>query len=148
MDRPSAAHGEGRGPQARCGTESREALVGYFFQAEDGIRDDLVTGVQTCALPISLRRRSPPESSPTGVHWSLPTKPNRSQSWVADTVRPLSSSTWRRTCSTASRTRSDGSSSATSWERYAARTVTPVTTRPVLGDSAPVSIRSNEVFPE
>src|SRR5258708_31783675 len=23
-----------------------------FFQAEDGIRDDLVTGVQTCALPI------------------------------------------------------------------------------------------------
>src|SRR5258708_1848986 len=28
-------------------------LVGlFFFQAEDGIRDDLVTGVQTCALPI------------------------------------------------------------------------------------------------
>src|SRR5205823_9723860 len=26
---------------------------GYFFQAEDGIRDKLVTGVQTCALPIS-----------------------------------------------------------------------------------------------
>src|SRR5947208_6314915 len=25
----------------------------FFFQAEDGIRDDLVTGVQTCALPIS-----------------------------------------------------------------------------------------------
>ena len=24
----------------------------FFFQAEDGIRDDLVTGVQTCALPI------------------------------------------------------------------------------------------------
>src|SRR5438552_6787007 len=28
----------------------------FFFQAEDGIRDDLVTGVQTCALPISRRR--------------------------------------------------------------------------------------------
>src|SRR5258708_9795407 len=28
----------------------------FFFQAEDGIRDDLVTGVQTCALPISLPR--------------------------------------------------------------------------------------------
>src|SRR5258708_25068583 len=27
----------------------------FFFQAEDGIRDDLVTGVQTCALPILLR---------------------------------------------------------------------------------------------
>ena len=26
----------------------------FFFQAEDGIRDDLVTGVQTCALPICM----------------------------------------------------------------------------------------------
>src|SRR5947208_11713376 len=26
----------------------------FFFQAEDGIRDDLVTGVQTCALPILI----------------------------------------------------------------------------------------------
>src|SRR5258708_24591931 len=29
-------------------------VVFFFFQAEDGIRDDLVTGVQTCALPISI----------------------------------------------------------------------------------------------
>ena len=28
------------------------SLKKFFFQAEDGIRDDLVTGVQTCALPI------------------------------------------------------------------------------------------------
>src|SRR2546425_7011099 len=28
-----------------------------FLQAEDGIRDKLVTGVQTCALPISLYHR-------------------------------------------------------------------------------------------
>src|SRR2546427_348346 len=28
------------------------ALVLFFFQAEDGIRDLTVTGVQTCALPI------------------------------------------------------------------------------------------------
>src|SRR5207253_8579879 len=27
----------------------------FFFQAEDGIRDGHVTGVQTCALPICLR---------------------------------------------------------------------------------------------
>src|SRR5207244_7481406 len=27
-------------------------FIFFFFQAEDGIRDDLVTGVQTCALPI------------------------------------------------------------------------------------------------
>src|SRR3989441_1315600 len=26
--------------------------MSFFFQAEDGIRDKLVTGVQTCALPI------------------------------------------------------------------------------------------------
>src|SRR2546422_5631349 len=26
----------------------------FFFQAEDGIRDVAVTGVQTCALPISV----------------------------------------------------------------------------------------------
>src|SRR2546429_8204102 len=28
-------------------------MVFFFFQAEDGIRDVAVTGVQTCALPIS-----------------------------------------------------------------------------------------------
>src|SRR5699024_11262421 len=31
----------------------------FFFQAEDGIRDRNVTGVQTCALPIWLNRRPP-----------------------------------------------------------------------------------------
>src|SRR2546429_2795945 len=29
----------------------------FFFQAEDGIRDVAVTGVQTCALPILIGRR-------------------------------------------------------------------------------------------
>src|SRR5256885_5000817 len=33
----------------------RQSLVFFFFQAEDGIRDYKVTGVQTCALPISYR---------------------------------------------------------------------------------------------
>src|SRR5256886_17455453 len=33
----------------------RAALTLFFFQAEDGIRDLTVTGVQTCALPISER---------------------------------------------------------------------------------------------
>src|SRR5262249_59380408 len=31
----------------------------FFFQAEDGIRDWSVTGVQTCALPIYFGVRSP-----------------------------------------------------------------------------------------
>src|SRR2546429_1622623 len=30
------------------------SLVFFFFQAEDGIRDVAVTGVQTCALPIFM----------------------------------------------------------------------------------------------
>src|ERR1041385_9434560 len=50
----------------------------FFFQAEDGIRDVAVTGVQTCALPIwfetssalerfeSTKRRSTKERSPVG----------------------------------------------------------------------------------
>src|SRR5437773_12347425 len=35
-------------------------LCFFFFQAEDGIRDRDVTGVQTCALPISFVRRRIP----------------------------------------------------------------------------------------
>src|SRR3712207_7645108 len=35
-------------------------LLCFFFQAEDGIRDHCVTGVQTCALPIWHRRDRDP----------------------------------------------------------------------------------------
>src|SRR5258708_10911105 len=34
-------------------------LFFFFFKAEDGIRDDLVTGVQTCTLPIWSRSATP-----------------------------------------------------------------------------------------
>src|SRR2546425_10685256 len=34
--------------------ETLKVMMFFFFQAEDGIRDKLVTGVQTCALPICL----------------------------------------------------------------------------------------------
>src|SRR5438552_12594495 len=54
----------------------------FFFQAEDGIRDDLVTGVQTCALPISgwyLHRLRPPWVRDTIPRaWSRPSSPPRS----------------------------------------------------------------------
>src|SRR5690606_39766581 len=52
-----------------CGLVGAGAILFFFFQAEDGIRDFHVTGVQTCALPIYartsshssfLRRRRPP----------------------------------------------------------------------------------------
>src|SRR2546430_8392218 len=39
----------------------------FFFQAEDGIRDLTVTGVQTCALPISLSLRDRFSSTARGV---------------------------------------------------------------------------------
>src|SRR5690606_40189591 len=39
-------------------------LLFFFFQAEDGIRDFHVTGVQTCALPISFRHGSSAGAGP------------------------------------------------------------------------------------
>src|ERR1039457_2983208 len=51
----------------------------FFFQAEDGIRDYKVTGVQTCALPICLitftvplaKTNGPSNSvTATGPNWS------------------------------------------------------------------------------
>src|SRR5688572_32112934 len=41
-------------PASHTATAIRAACCSFFFQAEDGIRDLTVTGVQTCALPISL----------------------------------------------------------------------------------------------
>src|SRR2546430_3849965 len=38
----------------RRATCVRQRLLCFFFQAEDGIRDLTVTGVQTCALPICV----------------------------------------------------------------------------------------------
>src|SRR2546429_4995610 len=46
---------------------SSQRLIFFFFQAEDGIRDVAVTGVQTCALPIS----SPVPITKSQVHQVL-----------------------------------------------------------------------------
>src|SRR6267378_2250683 len=51
----------------------------FFFQAEDGIRDLYVTGVQTCALPISPRipstaNRLPVDEAPVHVRSSAVTR--------------------------------------------------------------------------
>src|SRR5437762_502067 len=42
----------------------------FFFQAEDGIRDTSVTGVQTCALPIFAFPTVRQFSTATAVLWS------------------------------------------------------------------------------
>src|SRR5438876_6798997 len=49
-------------------TEALGSLRFFFFQAEDGIRDGRVTGVQTCALPISVGTASAaPNEKATGT---------------------------------------------------------------------------------
>src|SRR5690606_30206147 len=72
----------------------------FFFQAEDGIRDFHVTGVQTCALPISsssspvrkARRASRLAKTPTSLPWSTtnnrrsPSSVNRRAAWSSDAV--------------------------------------------------------------
>src|SRR6195256_2222736 len=40
-----------------CAARPARTAFPSFFQAEDGIRDPSVTGVQTCALPICLHSR-------------------------------------------------------------------------------------------
>src|SRR6266852_8820875 len=54
----------------------------FFFQAEDGIRDATVTGVQTCALPIwpNSRRRSRRARAVAGSTPSISKKRARSGS--------------------------------------------------------------------
>src|SRR2546425_8689517 len=51
------------------GRDHKHFFFVFFFQAEDGIRDKLVTGVQTCALPIS---RSPEPPAPPPTHGGTP----------------------------------------------------------------------------
>src|SRR2546430_17604313 len=53
-------------------------MVFFFFQAEDGIRDLTVTGVQTCALPISVQGKR---------HRGRPGKPARLVSAVVCHLR-------------------------------------------------------------
>src|SRR5262249_57174984 len=62
-------------------------LLFFFFQAEDGIRDWSVTGVQTCALPI-LRLVPAPRASRSGTRRSAsPTSPASSSCWRSEERR-------------------------------------------------------------
>src|SRR5688572_30894123 len=56
----------------------------FFFQAEDGIRDLTVTGVQTCALPISRATRGSLEQD---RHRAVP-RPGPRPGGVADGLQP------------------------------------------------------------
>src|SRR5205823_11016962 len=70
----------------------------FFFQAEDGIRDKLVTGVQTCALPISCSRASPSLTTGSARRgWARrATRKRRTPSSPAATCSPSAAARTRR----------------------------------------------------
>src|SRR5438309_11008973 len=55
----------------------------FFFQAEDGIRDGTVTGVQTCALPIYSVQLSEPTGGGPDQTW-----PTRSRACAVQRLEP------------------------------------------------------------
>src|SRR2546425_11049921 len=59
--------------------------VFFFFQAEDGIRDKLVTGVQTCALPISSISGGSPSRRPRNGGFRRRTLRLSAWSWCGST---------------------------------------------------------------
>src|SRR3989449_11304337 len=62
----------------------------FFFQAEDGIRDVAVTGVQTCALPISTPLRPSRQShspAPTSIETPNSTRDSPYAVWISRTSR-------------------------------------------------------------
>src|SRR5256885_3637913 len=52
---------------AKVGIHGELEVFLFFFQAEDGIRDYKVTGVQTCALPISSSTPMARSATPTSA---------------------------------------------------------------------------------
>src|SRR5499427_10660801 len=69
----------------------------FFFQAEDGIRDHCVTGVQTCALPISAPKPAgaanpepsapaPPAKVGLRARWAAALKRRERPLWLAAAV--------------------------------------------------------------
>src|SRR5690606_30688510 len=70
----------------------------YFFQAEDGIRDFHVTGVQTCALPILVWVLSSSASRNSLVLSCCSTPVNCTSCWVNWLVSSGSSGFWFRSC--------------------------------------------------
>src|SRR5207302_6537763 len=68
--------------------------VFFFFQAEDGIRDFHVTGVQTCALPI-YRSPSPDNRVPATDRQAMPSRHRRSQSSEYG-CRPAEDRSWEK----------------------------------------------------
>src|SRR5438034_9453824 len=81
----------------------------FFFQAEDGIRDHCVTGVQTCALPISSDGKgSQAKEQPAGLDLTLQETLQDRKFLGAQEVKPEARSEERRV----------GKECRSRWERY------------------------------
>src|SRR2546425_6972088 len=95
----------------------------FFFQAEDGIRDKLVTGVQTCALPISRIGNCPSTLSVfTSRIVTLPPASAVTHAWrpsgVKATVRGLSPTWIVRSSRPRSEERRVGKECRSRWSPY------------------------------
>src|SRR2546426_9352220 len=72
----------------------KSVYINFFFQAEDGIRDYKVTGVQTCALPIFAPRLKSSKipclssSGTPGPSSSTPRRRSRSEEHTSELQSP------------------------------------------------------------
>src|SRR5690349_23189707 len=86
----------------------------FFFQAEDGIRDLYVTGVQTCALPISASC-----GAWKPVEFSASTKSSRNCALRCRSRGPASFSSWvPARCCLRSEERRVGKECRSRWSPY------------------------------
>src|SRR3712207_7800654 len=86
----------------------------FFFQAEDGIRDIGVTGVQTCALPISAKGEDGGSEAPIASSGRSGCPRSWARSWARSSIRRTT-----RTCSSSrSEERRVGKECRSRWSPY------------------------------
>src|SRR2546429_1834209 len=92
----------------------------FFFQAEDGIRDVAVTGVQTCALPISRpgHSRRPPRSQANHQESKAAKIPSEAAGRGGFGSRQLTAVLPSRACGSRSEERRVGKECRSRWSPY------------------------------
>src|SRR2546429_4698839 len=88
-------------------------IVFFFFQAEDGIRDVAVTGVQTCALPILIGA-----AGDMRVFWSNGLVGSITTLALILLFWPLLSALWQRLLGARSEERRVGKECRSRWSPY------------------------------
>src|SRR2546427_2776804 len=107
----------------------------FFFQAEDGIRDLTVTGVQTCALPISFRlhRIGALESGD-------PLRRSKRRPWLERTAQAAVPSISLSPFSPGLPSVKGGSSAATPGRRHSSTLTHPASHKPDREDKTPARL--------